>query len=377
MKKIGSNWFKLVKEWFKLVYIGKINIIYEYIVIIMKYCFRCGKDFMTFSNLYKHLRIKKACPSVYLNINRDLIRDDYDNYLKMFLKKRKLLTEKKIIDNIELPDYIISNNSKNGKYICNHCQKRFKYKSSCLRHINTRCPIVKEKKEKDKQLMDELLTSKIHLLELGFEDKLNKEKEDREILEKKINYLQNQLNNGLNTTNNNQVNIAGNAGQVAENITNNFTINNYGQEDLSSIDKAVFERIAGKGYTMIQDMIDYIHIETECNRNVYIPSHKEKYAMILQNDEWNMIDKKELIDNLVFDKRQMLHKLLNLYKDELETINAKRTQSILEYCEGEIGEMLKIKSDVLTKLLNNRDDIRFTFETNRTKKVTYNRKKVI
>ena len=343
----------------------------------MKYCFRCGKNFMTFSNLYKHLRIKKPCPPEYLDLDRNSIRNEYDDYLDIFLRKRKMLTEKKVIDNMDLPDYIVGNNSKNGKYMCNHCKKRFKYKSSCMRHINTRCNAIKEKKEKDKELMEELLTSKIHLLELGYEDKLNKEKEEREKLEEKIKLLQEQLNNGLSTTNNSQVNVAGNAGQVADSITNNFTINNYGQEDLSSIDKAVFERIAGKGYTMIQDMIDYIHIETECNRNVYIPSHKEKYAMILQDDEWNMIDKKELIDNLVFDKRQMLHKLLDIYKDELETISAKRTQSILEYCESEIGEMLKIKSDVLTKLLNNRDDIRFTFETNRNKKVAYTRKKII
>jgi uncharacterized protein (UPF0297 family) len=333
---------------------------------------------MTFSNLYKHLRIKKICPVEYLNIERKLIRTEYNNYLDMFLERRKVLTTKKILNGIDSPDFYISKHSKNGKYVCSHCEKKFKYRGNCLRHIEKGCQALIDKEEKDKELMEELLKSKIHLLELGYEDKLNREKEEREKLEEKIKLLQEQLNNGLSTTNNNnQVNVAGNAGQVADSITNNFTINNYGQEDLSSIDKAVFERIAGKGYTMIQDMIDYIHIETECNRNIYIPSHKEKYAMILQDDEWNMIDKKELIDNLVFDKRQMLHKLLDIYKDELETISAKRTQSILEYCESEIGEMLKIKSDVLTKLLNNRDDIRFTFETNRNKKVAYTRKKII
>lgn len=265
---------------------------------------------------------------------------------------------------------------------CEWCGRKFTFKSNYYKHKSKHCRALKLEKAKKDMIMDELLESKINLLEINYEDKINemKEKQDKEKegLINKIKELEDVLSKQVttsNTTTNNQMNINNTAAQIAENITNNnhIVINNYGQEDLSSIDKAVFERIAGNEYTMIQDMIDYIHIETECNRNVYIPSHKEKYAMILNNHKWDVIDKKELIDNLVYDKRQMLHKLLNMYKDELETISAKRTQSILEYCESEMGEILKIKSDVLAKLLNNRDNIRYTFEVNNAEKVTYGR----
>lgn len=358
----------------------------------MKYCFRCGKEFTTDSNLYKHLKIMRICPNTYLDISREIIKNKYDEYLGEFLEKKKSVIEKKTIEKeqeyhitVKSTDYkLVFDEDNSEMYVCCHCGYEFKHKMNCVRHVKDRCPILK-KKNKNSELLDELLESKIELLEFNYSEKLNKEKEERikerEELEEKIKNLQNLLNQQQiipHQNSNSQINIdGGNVGQIAENITNNIVINNYGQEDLSSIDRQVFESIASNEYTMIQELINYIHIKTECNRNIYIPSHKEKYAMIQRDDEWDIVDKKELIDDLVRDKRQILFRLLDMYKDELETISAKRTKSVLEYCETDAGEIIKIKSDVLTKLLNNKDDIRYTFEINRQKKLSYGRKKKI
>lgn len=348
-------------------------------------CLRCGKKFRGKYDVKRHLRSKQLCPPIYLNINENDMLTNYNYYFDIY---------KKHIYNISM-DIEKKNKEKNKKtntngVTCEWCGKKFTFKSNCYTHKSKHCRVIKLEQNKKNMIMNELLESKVNLLEINYEDKINemKEKQEKQDKEKeelinKIKQLEDILSNQLiptnNTTNNNQMNINNTAGQIAENITNNnhIVINNYGQEDLSSIDRTVFERIAANEYTMIQDMIDYIHIETECNRNVYIPSHKEKYAMILNNHKWDIVDKRELIDNLVYDKRQMLHKLLNIYRDELDTISAKRTQSILEYCESEMGEILKIKSEVLTKLLNNRDNIRYTFEVNNGEKVIYGRNKRI
>lgn len=349
-------------------------------------CLRCGKQFIRRYDLKRHLCSKNICPSIYLSITAEAILSNYKHYYNLY-KQRK--------DHIHSSqsNYMNIVNNNQEKYVCERCGKELKYRSNYYTHKNKYCKVIKlenDEKIKNESILNELLESKISLLEINYEDKISKIKEEqikekeqqeknRIELELKIKNLETLLNQqqiipSQNTSNNSQVNIDTNSGQVAENITN-ITINNYGQEDLSSIDRKVFEKIASNEYTMIQELIDYIHIETACNRNIYIPSHKEKYAMVLKDNKWNIIDKKELIGDLVHDKRQLLFKLLDKYKDELETISAKRTQSVLEYCENDIGEVIKIKSDVLTKLLNNRDYIRCTFETNTKEKVTYGRKK--
>ena len=336
-------------------------------------CLRCGKLFRRKYDLNRHLNAKKECPSIYLDISRELMMSNYDYYYKLFLEHR---------ENMDVISQSTKIECDTNQFPCERCGRIFNHRSNYYVHKSKHCRVIKLEQEQkaqfeenNQQLMEELLQFKINLLEMNYEEKLNKEKE---ALEEKIKTLEDILTQQLvqhqNSTNNTQYNMNNNSGQIAENI-NNITINYYGNEDLSSIDKKVFERIASNEYNMIQALIDYIHVETECNRNIYIPSHKEKYALVWKDEQWVLVDKHELIDELVFEKRRIMQKLLNVFQDDLEDVNANRTQCILNYLEKDPYECKKIRSDVLTNLMSKGDAIRFTFEDVHGEEITYRRKR--
>ncbi len=89
----------------------------------MKICPRCGK---TFTKISSHLVRKKECPGNYLDIDRNLIINDYDNYYDEYIKIYKNNYGK---------------NSKNigKKYECSYCSKTFTDRSNCNRHQKHYC----------------------------------------------------------------------------------------------------------------------------------------------------------------------------------------------------------------------------------------------
>ncbi len=72
------------------------------------------------------------------------------------------------------------------------------------------------------------------------------------------------------------------------------------------------EKIMASEFNMIVKLIEYIHVIPPENRNAFIPSLKEKYAMVLRNQKWDLVDRTEFINNLVISKNIMLEKLQKL-----------------------------------------------------------------
>lgn len=79
---------------------------------ISKVCYRCGKIFV---NVKGHLRKKKECEAKYLNVERNLLLNNYDKYKNRF--KNLFIGEK----------------------YCTICNKYFKYSTSLYRHKKKYC----------------------------------------------------------------------------------------------------------------------------------------------------------------------------------------------------------------------------------------------
>jgi len=355
----------------------KINLYIIYIT--MKYCFRCGKSYSTKTNLNKHLRRNVQCEPNYLNISPNIIITEYDNYENAFItvyesKKDPIIPVLGSSFGSVLYQQGSINLSQTGKIICEYCKTEFTRKTNYYRHKKNRCKIIKQH-----QIMDEFLNTKYDLLKLEYEEKLKEQIENEIKLKEETNKLKEELEDKIkdlesrlvpSTSNTQQINnghIGDNNEHIGDNITN-ITINNFGEEKFN-ISVQDCEKIMSHEFDMIVKLIEYIHIIPPENRNAFIPSLKEKYAMIMRNQKWDLVDRREFINDLVISKNVMLEKLLDEYGPQFENVNPNRSRSVINYCKNDEEEYGKIKTNTNLLLYNNKDLVKNTFENNYNKKI--------
>ena len=341
--KTGFSIFQIGSKWNIKTYIYNIDI-----NLYMRVCFRCGYDFNKVYNFNKHLKKVNKCKIKYIKISRKKILNDYDNLYNKYYDKLVELKKNHIDDNI---------------IKCIKCGKIFKHRSNCNVHMKKHCPIIKKE-----NLMDEFLNTKYNLLKIEYEEKLEEKLEEerikniiiKESLENKIKDLETKL---IPT----QINNGHIGDNIGYNITN-ITINNFGEEKINMTAKDC-EQIMSNEFNMIVKLIEYIHIIPPENRNAFIPSLKEKYAMILKDQKWDLVERKEFINNLIINKNIMLEKMLDEFGAEFTNVNPNRSRNVINYCKNDEDEYKKIKINANLLLFNNKDIIRDTFETKYNKKI--------
>jgi len=87
--------------------------------------------------------------------------------------------------------------------------------------------------------------------------------------------------------------------------------------------------------------------------NVYIPSMKDKYAMIYDGSEWTMVTKEYLIDKMYDDKRVYIEENLDDFLDSLTNSQQKALQRWMK-AEENHPYIAKVKDDIKLLLYNKR-----------------------
>lgn len=330
-------------------------------------CFRCGENFTRKFNLLRHMDKTNKCEIIYMDVSTDFVRNNYRELEKTY-NSIKLIKDKKLKK--QETKHHKETEEKNKSIVCEYCQAKFTRKNNYYAHKKHTCKVKKnlyqeylktqvfidsrydelkeqyEKQQRYQQLNEQKQQQEIEIL-----------KEELKLLKSKIDKINNSISD--NPTTNTYTNYHE---QLIEQADNSIIINNYGQEDISSITQEIFEKIASSEYSMIQKLIKYIHYTIESNRNIYIPSHKEKYALVFKNNNWNLVNKKDLINELVSNNHNLLDKLFDKYKNNLKYIDPNRTKQVLEYCGDDPEERIKIKEDVLITFLNKRRELQDTYE---------------
>lgn len=341
---------------------------------LARYCFRCGKEFTTKSNLNQHLNRKNKCTITYLNISCESVRNEYKKYENIFItvlsntKPTQEVTQTNTVNENEVTQTNTKNEMKVG-IECEYCGVKLNHKNSYYRHKKYYCNV-----KKKEELMNEYLETKYNLLKMDYDEKINKIKEEKDeeialvkhALEDKIKELEEKINDQIVPQHQQNIQNAENV-QSAETINNgtvnNVTIiNNYGEEDLSSITKEKCEEIMAHEFDMLVKFVEYVHITLEENRNIFVPSTKEGFVMTLQGQTWNLLDKKTCITDLMNKNNIELEKLLEKYGAEFEKISHKRTDQIIKLCGTDDEEREKIKKDLMLLLFNSRKMVQQTFE---------------
>lgn len=215
---------------------------------------------------------------------------------------------------------------------CSHCNKKFKYKNSYYRHTKNYCKVLKEKK---------------YHLEL-LENNLDLKKDLKKVL--------NKLDKKEQTK------------QLVVNDTIE-KINDFGNEDISDIDVEEWEEIASSGLKIISAAIKHIHIDREKNRNIFVPSVKDKYIMTLQNNEWCLVNRLNTMKLLIAQVNVLLRDIIDEYGDKFVKIDPAKVRNILYYCGSDSEAMNKVNDDTILLLFNNNNMVKNTYEKNYGKKI--------
>lgn len=150
---------------------------------------------------------------------------------------------------------------------------------------------------------------------------------------------------------------------------NNNTINNisaptnlvaFGKEDMSFITFNAQTALMNKGLACIPKMVEIIHFSKKRpqNHNVYVPNHREPYALIFDGVNWIVADKGRVLERLIDDNKNWLSQMHDEQEDDIKPHVTRKFENFLTKTgsKGDKKEKKKIEKDVWLYLFNHKKE---------------------
>ena len=211
--------------------------------------------------------------------------------------------------------------------ICLYCQKNFTTKSNVSRHIKNNCNIFKKSLEEKQCIYEELVKLKEENYEL----------KNQLIYKKSGNVITNNItNNG---------------------VINNITIVAFGKEEKYKISEKDILNAVSKGFNTAEQLTKTIHFNNKYPEfhNVYIANIKENYGMTYDGKKWNLVHKKDLINNIYDDKKYFVQDNLEEFTKSLSSYKIESLKRWLKSDENDDKNIKDIKKRIELVLYNERD----------------------
>ena len=222
----------------------------------------------------------------------------------------------------------------NCYHTCKYCNKQFKHHSSLSKHIKYSC-----KKSNDEDLKE--------LVRLLNEQNQTKDQQINEILEqnKKMQKQIDKLTNKLQIQNIHNTNNT---------IHYNIKLLNYNQTDYSHLTEVDYMKCIKDCNYCVKSLIEKVHFNDEKpeNKNIYISNIKNKYIMMYKNNKWQLVDRKNQMDDLYDYNEVMLENWYDEYKDKYPEM----IRSFERYLNNKDDNNIlnDVKDEILLMLYNNR-----------------------
>jgi hypothetical protein len=226
------------------------------------------------------------------------------------------------------------NTTKNA--VCKYCNKAFTSVKSMKRHVTYTC----------KNNEDEDLKELVRLLNV----QLNEQKKENQSLQKQINQLSKKLQINKVTCNNTHTNSHNNT----QNNTYNIQLLNFQNTDYSHLKDKDYIKCINDVNHCIKTMVCKVHFDPQKpeNHNIYISNIKNKYVMIYRNNNWDLVDRKQSIDDLYDYTHLALEEWYDEYKDKYPDI-IKSFERYLKNINDD-SEILKDVKELIIQLLYNK-----------------------
>jgi len=222
------------------------------------------------------------------------------------------------------------------EYICNKCEKNFTLKGDYVRHINRKYPCDAHSHNACDNCQ-----------------KIFKHKSSLYKHLKKCNLpmVTNNTMNTNNTINNTKIDI-----DTQNNLNmDNVKVVKFGSEDISYISDDIYQTILGKGYKSVEEFVDHTHFNPDHpeNHNIYIADIKNNYVLLYDGLQWNIKDRDEAIEDLIYAKSDYLSVKFDELMHKLSPMDIKKFTNFMKNRDNDI-KMKMVKTDLKLMLYNNR-----------------------
>ena len=237
-------------------------------------------------------------------------------------------------------------------YICDKCNKEFSKKWLLSRHLTrkTKCDeqIITDGVLKCDDCNKEFKTSKS--IYYHIKNKVCKKGQSSV------------TNNTINNTNNtNNTNIEKQMIDTQNNLNveklnmDNVKVVKFGNEDISYISDDIFQSILGHGYKSVEEFVDHTHFNVDHpeNHNIYIADIKNNYVLLYDGSQWNIKDRDEAIEDLIYAKSDYLSVKFDELMHKLSPMDIKKFTNFMKNRDNDI-KMKMVKTDLKLMLYNNR-----------------------
>ena len=230
-------------------------------------------------------------------------------------------------------------------YECKYCKKILQHHTSLSRHIKYSC---KKNKDEDLKELARLFNEK---------EKMAKENEMMQLMEKKDKQLENMQKQIDKLTNKLQIQNVNN-GNVNNGTVNNNTINiqllNHPDTDYSHLTPNDYMACIDNCNKCVKTLIEKVHFNPNKpeNMNIYLSNIKGKYVMIYKDNEWQIQNKKDQVNHLYDHNEMVLETWYDEYKDKHPHI----VKSFQRYLKNRDGDVVlnRAKDEILMMLYNKR-----------------------
>ena len=213
-------------------------------------------------------------------------------------------------------------------FSCKYCGQMYHHKQSVNKHIKYSC--TKNKDEDLKEL--------VRLLN----DKLENKDKQIETQNKQIEKLKGKLEININTN-------------IVNNIQN-ITLLSYTETDISHLTDTDYITCIKTRNGCVVKMIEKVHFNPKKpeNRNLFIPSMKDKYVMVYEAGNWKLNNTKDVIEKLYDEKEELISEWVEIHPDDNDSKKAFDRYLYLKTTDDDEKNKKSLHDQTKVLLYNNR-----------------------